>query len=129
MGLSGVTPLWPSFANFPKAQASSRSRCSASFFNVLVRKAGKSRSEARDALLSWRDTFSVVEASSEAMLTAADLAMDHQLGIWDVVTGCPTRRVPFAFVRGPGFTWAGVTVANPFASPRHALLEALLEEE
>ncbi len=86
MGLSGVTPLWPSFANFPKAQASSRSTVLGEFFNVLVRKAGKSRSEVRDALLSWRDTFSVVEASSEAMPTAADLAMDHQLGIWDVVT-------------------------------------------
>ncbi len=36
-------------------------------FNVLVRKAGKSRSDARDALLSWRDTFSVVETSPEVM--------------------------------------------------------------
>ena len=26
-------------------------------FNVLVRKAGRSRADARDALLSWRDTF------------------------------------------------------------------------
>jgi predicted nucleic acid-binding protein len=26
-----------------------------------------------------------------------------------------------------GFTWAGVTVVNPFSSPRHALLETLLE--
>jgi hypothetical protein len=25
-----------------------------------------------------------------------------------------------------GFTWGGVTVANPFASPRHPLLDALL---
>ncbi|TIP50920.1 MAG: PIN domain-containing protein, partial [Mesorhizobium sp.] len=25
-----------------------------------------------------------------------------------------------------GFTWGGVTVVNPFASPRHALLDALL---
>jgi hypothetical protein len=27
-----------------------------------------------------------------------------------------------------GFTWAGVTVVNPFSSPRHALLEALSGE-
>jgi predicted nucleic acid-binding protein len=102
-------------------------------FNVLVRKAGKSRSEARDALLSWRDTFSVVETSSEAMLAAADLAMDHQLGIWDAVVlsaaaqgGC---RLLLSEDLQEGFTWAGVTVVNPFASPRHALLQALLEEE
>lgn len=102
-------------------------------FNVLVRMAGKSRREARDALLSWRDTFSVVETSSEAMLAAADLAMDHQLGIWDAVIlsaaaqgGC---RLLLSEDLQEGFTWAGVTVVNPFASPRHALLQALLEEE
>jgi predicted nucleic acid-binding protein len=102
-------------------------------FNALVRKAGKSRREARDALLSWRDTFSVVETSSEAMLAAADLAMDHQLGIWDAVIlsaaaqgGC---RLLLSEDLQEGFTWAGVTVVNPFASPRHALLQALLEEE
>ena len=102
-------------------------------FNVLVRKAGKSRREARDALLSWRDTFSVVETSSEAMLAAADLAMDHPSGIWDAVIlsaaaqgGC---RLLLSEDLQEGFTWAGVTVVNPFASPRHALLQALLEEE
>jgi predicted nucleic acid-binding protein len=93
----------------------------------------KSRSEARDALLSWREAFSVVETSSEAMLAAADLAMDHQLGIWDAVIlsaaaqgGC---RLLLSEDLQEGFTWAGVTVVNPFASPRHALLEALLKEE
>ncbi len=102
-------------------------------FNVLVRKGGRSRSDARDALLSWRDTFPVVETSSEAMLAAADLATDHQLGIWDAVilaaaaqAGC---RLLLSEDLQEGFTWAGVTVTNPFFSPRHALLEALLGQE
>ncbi|MGO9132833.1 MAG: PIN domain-containing protein [Methylovirgula sp.] len=102
-------------------------------FNVLVRKAGKSRSDARDALLSWRDTFSVVETSPEVMLAAADLATDHQLGIWDAVilsaasqAGC---RLLLSEDLQQGFTWAGVTVVNPFSSPQHALLHALLGEE
>jgi predicted nucleic acid-binding protein len=99
-------------------------------FNVLVRKAGKSHSDARDALLSWRDTFPVVETSPEIMLTAADLAKDHQFGIWDAVilsaasqAGC---RLLLSEDLQEGFTWAGVTVVNPFASARHALLNALL---
>ncbi|MDB5407982.1 MAG: VapC toxin family domain ribonuclease [Rhodospirillales bacterium] len=99
-------------------------------FNVLVRKGGKSRSDARGASLSWRDTFPVVETSSEVMLAAADLATDHQLGIWDAVilsagsrAGC---RLLLSEELQEGFTWAGVTVVNPFSSPRHALLEALL---
>ncbi len=101
-------------------------------FNVLVRKGGRSRSDARDALLSWRDTFPVVETSPEIMQAAADLATDHQLGIWDAVivsaasqAGC---RLLLTEDLHEGFTWAGVTVTNPFSSPRHALLNALLGE-
>lgn len=48
-------------------------------FDVLVRKGGKSRSEGRDALLSWRDTFPVVGTSPEVMPAAVDLATDHEL--------------------------------------------------
>ncbi len=102
-------------------------------FSVLVRKAGKSRSDARDALLSWRDTFPVIETSPEVMLAAVDLATDHQLGIWDAVilsvasqSGC---RLLLSEDLQEGFTWSGVTVVNPFASPQHALLHALLRED
>lgn len=100
-------------------------------FNVLVRKAGRSRHEARDALLSWRDTFSVVGTSPEIMLMAADLATDHQLGIWDAAilsaasqSGC---RLLLSEDLHDGFTWNGVTVTNPFAN-RHALLDAMLAD-
>lgn len=102
-------------------------------FNVLVRKGRKSRREARDALLSWRDAFPVVETSSEVMLAAADLAADHQLGIWDAVIlstasqwGC---RLLLSEDLQEGFTWGGVTVVNPFSSPQHALLHALLGKD
>ena len=102
-------------------------------FNVLVRKGGKSRSDARDALLSWRDTFAGVETSPEIMLTAADLATDHRLGIWDAVILAAASRAGCRLLLSEdlqeGFTWAGVTVANPFSSPRHALLNALLGED
>jgi predicted nucleic acid-binding protein len=101
-------------------------------FNVLVRKAGKSRSGAREALLSWRDTFPVIETSSKIMLTAIDLATDHQFGIWDAVilsaasqAGC---RLLLSEDLQAGFTWGGVTVVNPFTSPRHTLLNTLLGE-
>jgi predicted nucleic acid-binding protein len=102
-------------------------------FNVLVRKGRKSRREARDALMSWRDAFPVVATSTEVMLAAADLAADHQLGIWDAVIlstasqwGC---RLLLSEDLQEGFTWAGVTVVNPFSSPQHALLGALLAQE
>ncbi|MDE2462737.1 MAG: PIN domain-containing protein [Alphaproteobacteria bacterium] len=102
-------------------------------FNVLVRKAGKSRRSACDALLSWRDSFSVVETSPEIMLAAAELATTHQLGIWDAVifsaaahAGC---RLLLSEDLQDGFTWAGVTVVDPFASEPHLLLRALLADD
>lgn len=102
-------------------------------FNVLVRKAGKTRGDARDALQGWRDAFPVVETSPEVMVAAADLATDHQLGIWDAVILSAASRSACRLLLSEdlqdGFTWAGVTVVDPFSSPRHALLHALLGED
>jgi predicted nucleic acid-binding protein len=102
-------------------------------FNVLVRKGGKSRRDARDALLSWRDSFAVVETSPDILLAAADLASDHQLGIWDAViisaasqAGC---RLLLSEDLQEGFTWAGVTVVNPFSWPLHPLLTAIMAQD
>jgi predicted nucleic acid-binding protein len=102
-------------------------------FNVLVRKGGKSRSDARDSLLSWRDAFRIIETSPEVLTAASDLATDHQLGIWDAVilsaasqAGC---RVLLSEDFHEGFTWGGVTVVNPFSSPLHALLRGLLADD
>ncbi len=99
-------------------------------FHVLVLKGGRSRSDARTALLGWRDTFSVMETSPDIMMAASDLATDHHFSIWDAVilvasshAGC---RLLLSEDLQDGFTWGGVSVVNPFASPRHALLDAVL---
>lgn len=101
-------------------------------FNVLVRKAGRERAEARDALLAWRDVFPATETSPETIILAADLSADHELGIWDAViiaassqAGC---RLLLSEDMHDGFTWGGVTVANPFLSTPSPMLEALLGE-
>lgn len=100
-------------------------------FNVLVRKASKSRADARAAILGWRDTFALVETSPEILLSATDLATDHKLGIWDAViisaaaqAGC---RLLLSEDLHDGFTWAGVTIVNPFSLAPNPLLIALLE--
>ena len=100
-------------------------------FNVLVRKAARSRSDARSAILGWRDAYAVAETTSEAMVAAADLATDHRMGIWDSVifsvasaAGC---RLLLSEDLHAGFTWGGVTVVNPFAAERHPLVDALVD--
>lgn len=100
-------------------------------FVVLTRKAGRSREQARAALLSWRDAYPLADTSQDVMLAAADLAADHQLGLWDAVilasaakAGC---RLLLSEDLTEGFTWGGVTVTNPLAAQRHELLAALIE--
>jgi predicted nucleic acid-binding protein len=99
-------------------------------FNLLVRKAGRAPAKARRAILSWQDAYPLIETSGEVMLAAADLATDHQLSIWDAVilsaaaeAGC---RLLLSEDLQEGFTWKGVTVTNPFSTPKHELLAALL---
>lgn len=101
-------------------------------FNVLTRKAGRTPHEARTALLGWQDAFTMVDTSPEVISIAVDLAADHGIGIWDAVivsaastAGC---RLLLSEDLQDGFTWAGVTITNPFASTRHPLLEGLLED-
>lgn len=102
-------------------------------FNVLVRKAGRTRPEARDALLSWRDAFPLVGTAPEVMLSATDLATGHRLSIWDAVVlsaAAQARcRILLSEDLQEGFTWGGVTVVNPFAPSPHPLLEALRGED
>ena len=100
-------------------------------FNVLTMRAGRSRAKARDAVLRWGDTFPLIETSSSVQLAAMDLSVDHRLGSWDALVlsaaaeaGC---RLLLSENLQDGFTWSGVTVANPFAAKRHTLLEAMLK--
>lgn len=115
----------------PQQEVSVPAQVLGELFNVLVRKAGRTADEARTALLSWRDAFPIVATSPAVVLAAADLAAAHRLGIWDAVilsaaaeAGC---RVLLSEDFQDGFTWGGVTVVNPFAARRHALLEAMLQ--
>ena len=102
-------------------------------FNVLTRKAGWRRADARIAILSWHDAFPTVETSGAVMMAAVGLATDHQLSIRDALVlssaaaaGC---RLLLSEDFQEGFTWNGVTVTNPFALTRHPLLGAVLDDK
>ncbi len=99
-------------------------------FSVLVRKAKRRPARAREAVMSWCDSYAVVETSSAVVVSAMELAAYHRLGIWDSVVlsasaeaGC---RLLLSEDLQEGFTWRGVTVVNPFAPATHPLLAALL---
>ncbi len=100
-------------------------------FTVLVRKAGRSPFEAREAILQWRDTFAVANTTPDIMFKAADLAADHRLSTWDAVILCAASsagcRLLLSEDMQDGFTWGGVTVVNPFTANPHPLLAAILD--
>jgi predicted nucleic acid-binding protein len=102
-------------------------------YNVLVRKSGWAADRAQDAILAWRDAFSLAPTTEAAIVAAVDLAADHRLGIWDSVMisvavehGC---RLLLTEDLQDGFSWRGLTVTNPFATTMHPLLGALLANE
>jgi len=49
------------------------------------RKARRRPGRAREAVLSWRDAYAVVETSATVIVNATDLTSDHGLTIWDLV--------------------------------------------
>jgi len=99
-------------------------------FNVLVRKAKRRPARAREAVLSWRDAYAVVETSAAVIVDATDLASDHGLTIWDSVVLAASAEAECRLLLSEdlqeGFTWRGVTVTNPFAATLHPMLAALL---
>jgi len=99
-------------------------------FCLLVRKAGRTRSMARDAVLGWGDTYPLIETSPDIVLAAMELTVRHQFGWWDavIVSAAASARCRLLLSEDlqDGFTWSGVTVTNPFAEPRHPLLAAML---
>jgi len=99
-------------------------------FVVLVRKGGRSRTAARDAIQAWTDAFAVADTAATTLARAADLAADHHLALWDAImmaaaaeAGC---RLLLSEDLQDGFCWSGVTVANPFAPAPHPLLASLM---
>jgi predicted nucleic acid-binding protein len=99
-------------------------------FNLLVRKAGRSRAGAQTTILGWLDAFPVVETSPEVVMSAVNVATDHRLGIWDAVIMAASARAGCRLLLSEdlqdGFTWSGLTVTNPFSPAPHVLLAALI---
>ena len=98
-------------------------------YTTLVRKARRSREAAARATTAWGDAFPLIESSNDVLLAALDLAHIHELSMWDAVMLSAAAdahcRLLLSEDLQDGFTWRGVTVANPFASPRHPLLTAI----
>ena len=101
-------------------------------FTVLVRKGGKNAKQARETVLGWVDAFPTIDTSQRVLFSAMDLAAAHRLSIWDsiilVAAADGDCRLLLSEDMQDGFTWNGVTIANPFSRTPHPLLEVMLAD-
>lgn len=119
-------------ARLPAAGVMLPSQVLGELHRVLTRRARRTAQQAREAVLGWADAFRVRDSSWTALQAAMDLHADHQMPIWDAlvlaVSAEHGARLLLSEDFQHGFTWRGVTVVNPFATPVHPLLASLAGE-
>lgn len=100
-------------------------------FRVLTGKAKRETGHTREAIMAWADSFEVADSSWSAFQAAMDLSIDHRLQIWDALIMAVAAenhcRLLLSEDLQNGFTWRGVTVVNPFATPSSLLLDNILQ--
>ncbi|MBU3694046.1 MAG: PIN domain-containing protein [Rhodocyclaceae bacterium] len=86
---------------------------------VLVRKAARSVSDARDAVLGWADSFCVADSTWPAFQSALDLRAREHVSFWDalILSVAAENRCRWLVSEDlhAGLTWRGVTVVDPFS--------------
>lgn len=99
-------------------------------FRVLTGKAKRAVPDARDAIISWSDSFPVADSTWSSFQIAFEISATHHLQIWDaLILAVATEsrcRVLLSEDLQDGFSCNGVTVVNPFAQTPSPLLERLL---
>jgi predicted nucleic acid-binding protein len=106
------------------------SQVAGELFNVLTRKARRSRQEAWGIVEDWIGLFGLTTYSSATFSSALQLAADHSFQVWDALVVCIADeagcRLLLSEDMQDGFVYRGVTVANPFAETLHPLLASVL---
>ena len=100
-------------------------------YRVLTGKTKRKAAPTRNAILGWADSFEAADSSWTAFQSALDLAVDHDLQMWDAlilsVAAENHCRMLLSEDLHNGFTWRGVTVINPFATPQNTLLVSVMK--
>lgn len=117
LGHSGVRPI-------------AAYQCLAELYNVLVKKAGKSRIHASERVLVWRTFVDPVPTDESVFDIAFELASEHQLQIYDAIifAAAVDARCDLLLSEDlqDGFSWRGIAIANPFAANLEPWLARLL---
>jgi predicted nucleic acid-binding protein len=96
----------------------------------VMQRFGRSREDCRATIQKWIANFETISSSENAFLSALDLATDHKLQFWDALIVNAAADAGCVLLLSEdmqsGFTWRGVTIANPFAETLEPQLHAAL---
>jgi predicted nucleic acid-binding protein len=99
---------------------------------VVLRRAGASAADAREALVRFAQGFITPPSEPGTALAAADLVVDHKLQFWDAMIVSAAADAGCALLLSEdmqhGFVARGLTVVNPLAETVHPKLAALVAE-
>jgi len=126
----GSTPPGWLLEQLTEADLVSPLQCLGELFRVLTGKAGYPAPQAREAVLSWMDTFGVLDSTADAWQGAMDLCVAHQVASWDaLVLNVAAEGGAWLLLTEdlhPGFNWRGVRVVNPLVESADPLLLQLV---
>ena len=99
-------------------------------FRALTSKIRRPVGEAMTVVEEWRNAFPVVAADESCLIDAMDAVAGHNLSFWDAMIWAIAKRAGCQLLLSEdgqdGRLLGGVTLVNPFVSPRAPLLlEAL----
>ena len=97
---------------------------------IVLRRAGTGAETARTTVAKFAAAYETPGVRVETVLAALDLAAEHNFQFWDALIVSAAAEAGCALLLSEdmqhGVTVRGVTVVNPFATPTHAALRALL---
>jgi predicted nucleic acid-binding protein len=95
-------------------------------FRALTGKFHRSPTEAAETVHEWRSGFPVVAANENCLIEAMDAVTGHHLSFWDAMMWATAKHAGCSLLLSEdgddGRMLGGVTLVNPFASPRSPLL-------
>lgn len=102
------------------------------FVRVGVFKQRRPIAEVRRRVLQWTDGYAVVATTPHIVTQAIDLVEARSIGLWDAIVVASAADAGCRFLLSEdmqaGFSWGGVTLVNPFTTPRDPNLDILLAD-
>lgn len=110
----------------PKDQLAISVQACGEFLHVLTKQFRISMPDAVDRLKAWLSVLTLHAPTEQGFEAALDLAIMHKFQLFDAIIVASAAEAECDLLltedMQPNFSWRGVTLVNPFASPTHPLI-------